>query len=960
MKKIFVIIAFCLFAGLLSAQTRLWVSPSGSGYEFSEKNPGSLEGVYLRYKINDIHTIGEHNIQVILKEGIYSLNEPVSVSNIIASNPTDTLAFIGIATNPNTNDGKAVVSGGRRVTGWQDAGNGIYKALLPADVDFRQLYVNGKMAIRAREPNRNNDTDFGHYWKIKYFYNDNKKKMVINESEIQEWSDMNDVEMVIHQDWTQARVKVTSFEKTESTAIVSLATSLPGIGWGTIDLLYFWENSMDFLDAEGEWFLNKTDHFLYYKPRSNEDINQVEICYPAIDRLFNIAGTPTTSVQNVYIQNIEFQYSNWASSNFRYGVYNQGVFLLDTDVYQMHNIVGSLFQVTYANNVRISNCNIIGAGGNGIVFDTKVKNSEITACHFNQIAANGIMINGNKVMQPEALLCTDDLVANNLIENFTMNYPNGSSLYAGSVHRLTVEHNEIRYGQFSGLHLGNANPYERLFNNLIRANNVHHVCRTLGDGSGLYTTADLPGTLITRNFIHELEIVPWFPNRPRCAIFLDDHSAWITVEDNVCITEASVLQQLGIGPDRNAHDNTIRNNESINMAIISDAGPRIPTGVVTLEAPSAIDYYYIYPANTDMFKITADMVDSVKVEGETPALLNFYNENTVINTLNIADIDSVKFTIDVPAITSIAYPSGIPHAPGIVEAEDFDYGGEGVAYHDVDGVNTDVGVYRTDPEDQGVDITNDTYVPYSNGFAVVGPEPGEWLNYTINAPVAGDYVFSFGIMMLADGTTSFDLVIDGGEPVGRITVSNTNWAVAKIAGPTVNLSEGIHVVTIQFNGSMVFDYFEFLNHDYKYPKTGWTVSANSYLDGWADGGGGYPSLVVDEDPTTAWHSNTYAPLPHCLVIDMLEKRPVGRVDILQLAPWLYGKTAQLWLSNSSVSPGPSYPTWGTPIAEGVFEGQASLTLNFPPDKAGRYLIVYFPDNDYALPYVNCAEVDVYQ
>ncbi|MGB1129294.1 MAG: LamG-like jellyroll fold domain-containing protein [Haloferula sp.] len=79
--------------------------------------------------------------------------------------------------------------------------------------------------------------------------------------------------------------------------------------------------------------------------------------------------------------------------------------------------------------------------------------------------------------------------------------------------------------------------------------------------------------------------------------------------------------------------------------------------------------------------------------------------------------------------------------PGTVriEAENFNQGGEGVAYHDTDAVN-DGGAYRPD---EGVDLstTSDT----GGGFAVEGTEAGEWMEYTIDAPTAGLYDLSLRV-----------------------------------------------------------------------------------------------------------------------------------------------------------------------------------------------------------------------
>src|SRR5439155_1587484 len=74
--------------------------------------------------------------------------------------------------------------------------------------------------------------------------------------------------------------------------------------------------------------------------------------------------------------------------------------------------------------------------------------------------------------------------------------------------------------------------------------------------------------------------------------------------------------------------------------------------------------------------------------------------------------------------------------PGTIQAEDFDNGGEGVAYHDVESANYG-GAYRTS---EGVDIqgTSDTGGGYNVGWMA----PGEWLKYSVNFSASGLYTLS--------------------------------------------------------------------------------------------------------------------------------------------------------------------------------------------------------------------------
>ena len=70
--------------------------------------------------------------------------------------------------------------------------------------------------------------------------------------------------------------------------------------------------------------------------------------------------------------------------------------------------------------------------------------------------------------------------------------------------------------------------------------------------------------------------------------------------------------------------------------------------------------------------------------------------------------------------------------PGRIEAEDYDTGGEGVAYHDNETANLG-GVYRPA---EGVDIER---LPAGDGFNVGWIRPGEWLRYTVNVSAGGAY-----------------------------------------------------------------------------------------------------------------------------------------------------------------------------------------------------------------------------
>jgi len=96
---------------------------------------------------------------------------------------------------------------------------------------------------------------------------------------------------------------------------------------------------------------------------------------------------------------------------------------------------------------------------------------------------------------------------------------------------------------------------------------------------------------------------------------------------------------------------------------------------------------------------------------------------------------------------------GTPHpVPGVIQAEDFDNGGEGVAYHAITPGNTG-GAYRN--TDIDIYPTTDT-----NGVYDVSLVDGEWLRYTINVSESGAFRLDLRIFSMWDNLAYSRLVVD--------------------------------------------------------------------------------------------------------------------------------------------------------------------------------------------------------
>jgi len=113
--------------------------------------------------------------------------------------------------------------------------------------------------------------------------------------------------------------------------------------------------------------------------------------------------------------------------------------------------------------------------------------------------------------------------------------------------------------------------------------------------------------------------------------------------------------------------------------------------------------------------------------------------------------------------------------PGTVEAEDFDLGGQGVAYHDANAANNG-GAYRPG---EGVDLehTQDA----GSGFNVGWTVPGEWLEYMVDVE-PGNYDLEVRVASAVDGGT-LHVELDGTDVTGPVTFGGTggwqNWTTIR-------------------------------------------------------------------------------------------------------------------------------------------------------------------------------------
>jgi hypothetical protein len=156
---------------------------------------------------------------------------------------------------------------------------------------------------------------------------------------------------------------------------------------------------------------------------------------------------------------------------------------------------------------------------------------------------------------------------------------------------------------------------------------------------------------------------------------------------------------------------------------------------------------------------------------------------------------SASGVVTVGAVAQTPEPySGTPAAiPGTFEAENFDRGGEGIAYHDTTTGNQG-SQYRPS---ENVDIIASTDA-LGGGYVVNNMATGEWLLYTINVASAGKYTVELRASQNLTDSVAFHVEIDGVPLTGSVLIPNTgNWNTFQwVSTPSLSLTAGKHLLKI--------------------------------------------------------------------------------------------------------------------------------------------------------------------
>lgn len=587
MKKLF-LTAICILCSHWLLAGEIWISPKGSDFNNGTRQSPKATLTSALRQAREWRRTEDNRIQggitIYMEGGTYAFHEPVFIR------PEDSGTKESPTIIRSVGDEKVILSGGISINGWKKQGK-VWVADVPAfngrPLDFRQLWVNGKKAVRARDvedfEKMNRICSVDEKNEILYVPVVSIRRLIDNKGNLK----AKYAEMVLHQMWCVANLRIRSvevqgdsaairFHQPESRIQFEHPWPRPMVTTDGHNSAFYLTNARELQDVPGEWYHDIDARKVYYYPREGEKMQEAEVIVPAVETLVRVEGTLDRPVRHIRFEKITFSYTTWMRPSEKGHVPLQaGMYLTDgyrIDPKMQRNYLNhpldnqgwlgrpaAAVRVVAARQIDFERCRFEHLGSTGLDYEEAVQGGVVRGCLFHDIAGNGLLVGSFSPAAHETHLpydpadrrevCTQQQINNCYFTEIGNEDWGCLAIAAGYVEDINIEHNEISEVPYSGISLGWGwtQTVNCMRNNRVHANLIHHYAKHMYDVAGIYTLGSQPKSYVTENCVHSI-YKPGYVHDPNHWFYLytDEGSSFITVRDNW--TEGEKYLQNANGP----------------------------------------------------------------------------------------------------------------------------------------------------------------------------------------------------------------------------------------------------------------------------------------------------------------------------------------------------------------------------------------------------------------------------
>lgn len=512
-------------------------------------------------------------------DGIYRLDETLFIRPEDSGTPTSPTILRAI------HSGKAILSGGREMTA-DRMGEGI--ATFQPTVNRRNITVRQLWSEDAKVPHASL-VPLDSMLTMLDFDRENREICIpatdftpfLSSSDGSKADPIDGLEMLVHQRWALAILRVKDYRVTGDTVRLSFFDPesrlefehpwpQPVIREDRGDGILV-SSSYNLLGGAavakpGTWYQDlQTGTITYYLPAASRPslstAQYTHLTFPVLSQLVEVSGSLERPVHDVLFQGLSFQHAAWTRPSEKGHVTLQGgMYLLDAYKLQIPGLPEKEYlenqawierpeaAVTVRGGQRINFhlCEFLHLGATGLDFVWADSCCQVTRCHFEDIGGTALALGAfpdrgfetHVPFRPVNLheLCSDFNISYNNIINATNEDWGCVGIGAGYVADVTIDHNNLSDLNYSGICVGwGWTPLNSgMRNNHITNNKVSRFGKMLYDTGGIYTLSYQPGSSIENNYLFDLCPPRYATNLRGFYIYLDEATDGFIIRNNYC------------------------------------------------------------------------------------------------------------------------------------------------------------------------------------------------------------------------------------------------------------------------------------------------------------------------------------------------------------------------------------------------------------------------------------------